>query len=135
MAATVPPVPQAHQAIAPSASAFGREIEARAAQHPGQSGFRLLPASNEAFAARLELIHAARSSLDLQYYIVHDGLSTRLLFDELLRAADRGVRVRLLLDDTSSDGKDDEKSDPEIMSIFFHVSFSFRSKFCACGGR
>ena len=52
------------------------------------------------------MIRSARSSLDLQYYIVHDGLSTRALFDELLRAADRGVRVRLLLDDTSSDGRD-----------------------------
>ena len=37
-------------------------------------------------------------------YIVHDGLSTRMLIDELLKAADRGVRVRILLDDTASDG-------------------------------
>nr|WP_239482322.1 phospholipase D family protein [Pseudomonas insulae] len=105
--ATAPPR-QTSQAFPPAASSFGRDIEARAAQHPGHSGFRLLPSSNEAFAARLELIRAAQSSLDLQYYIVHDGLSTRLLFNELLRAADRGVRVRLLLDDTSSDGKDRE---------------------------
>jgi len=53
--------------------------------------------------ARAELIRNAQTSLDLQYYIVHDGISTRLLVDELLKAADRGVRVRILLDDTTSD--------------------------------
>jgi putative cardiolipin synthase len=42
----------------------------------------------------------------LQYYIVHDGISTRMLVDELLKAADRGVRVRILLDDTTSDGQE-----------------------------
>ena len=94
------------QALPPGESSFGRQLQAMAARHEGQSGFRLLPASDEAFAARAELIRAARSSLDLQYYIVHDGLSTRTLFDEVLSAADRGVRVRLLLDDTSSDGRD-----------------------------
>ncbi|MEK1906441.1 MAG: phospholipase D family protein [Pseudomonas sp.] len=94
------------QALPAHQSSFGQRLQALAAQHPNQSGFRLLPASNEAFAARAELVRAARSSLDLQYYIVHDGLSTRTLFDEVLSAADRGVRVRLLLDDTSSDGKD-----------------------------
>lgn len=52
------------------------------------------------------MIRAAQLSLDVQYYIVHDGLTTRALIDELLQAADRGVRVRLLLDDTTSDGQD-----------------------------
>lgn len=97
---------QPSQALPPDASAFGQQLQALAARHPGQSGFHLLAASDQAFAARAELIRAARSSLDLQYYIVHDGLSTRTLVDELLGAADRGVRVRVLLDDTSSDGHD-----------------------------
>ncbi|SDI10209.1 putative cardiolipin synthase [Pseudomonas flavescens] len=94
------------QAIAAADSSFGAALAAQAAEHQGHSGFRLLPASNEAFAARAELIRAAQRSLDLQYYIVHDGLSTRALVKELLQAADRGVRIRVLLDDTSSDGKD-----------------------------
>lgn len=84
-------------------SAFGRSILQQAAEHPGLSGFRLLPNSGEAFRARAELIRKARTSLDLQYYIVHDGLSTRALMREVLDAADRGVRVRILLDDTASD--------------------------------
>lgn len=66
----------------------------------------MLSDSAEAFTARAELIRNAQSSLDLQYYIVHDGISTRILVSELLNAADRGVRVRILLDDTTSDGLD-----------------------------
>nr|WP_218953767.1 phospholipase D family protein [Pseudomonas sp. SbOxS1] len=94
------------QALPASDSAFGRSIQAQAAPHQGQSGFRLLSDSAEAFTARAELIRNAQSSLDLQYYIVHDGISTRILVSELLDAADRGVRVRILLDDTTSDDLD-----------------------------
>ncbi|EWC43158.1 phospholipase D family protein [Stutzerimonas stutzeri] len=101
------PEPSESYAVAPEASALGRRIQQLAAGHPaGHSGFRLLAESTEAFAARSEMIRAAQLSLDVQYYIVHDGLTTRALIDELLQAADRGVRVRLLLDDTTSDGQD-----------------------------
>ena len=93
-------LPTAHSPLA-------QRVEALAQAHPaGHSGFRLLASSTDAFTARAEMIRAARVSLDLQYYIVDDGLTTRALADELLRAADRGVRVRLLLDDTASDGSD-----------------------------
>jgi len=95
------------QSLPASESSFGRSIMAQAKPYNGRSGFRLLPNSSEAFRARAELIRNAQSSLDLQYYIVHDGLSTRMLIDEVLKAADRGVRVRILLDDTTSDGLDD----------------------------
>ena len=91
------------QALPARDSAFGRSIQAQVAPHQGQSGFRLLSDSAEAFTARAELIRNAQSSLDLQYYIVHDGITTRILVSELLDAADRGVRVRILLDDTTSD--------------------------------
>ena len=94
------------QALPASDSSFGRSIQAQAAPYEGKSGFRLLTNSSEAFMARAELIRNAQSSLDLQYYIVHDGISTRMLVEELLKAADRGVRVRILLDDTTSDGLD-----------------------------
>ncbi|HWH88382.1 MAG TPA: phospholipase D family protein [Pseudomonas sp.] len=94
------------QALPASNSSFGRSIQAQAAPYKGQSGFRLLSDSGEAFTARAELIRHAQVSLDLQYYIVHDGISTRMLVEEVLKAADRGVRVRILLDDTTSDGLD-----------------------------
>jgi putative cardiolipin synthase len=93
-------LPNQHSPLTQRVAATG------AGQPEGHSGFRLLPASTEAFAARVKMFRAARVSLDIQYYIVHDGLSTRALIQELLQAADRGVRVRLLLDDTTSDGND-----------------------------
>ncbi|CAI8777217.1 cardiolipin synthase C [Pseudomonas serbica] len=95
------------EAIPAGESAFGRSIQAAAAQQEGRSGFRLLPNSSEAFRARAELIRNAQKSLDVQYYIVHNGLSTRALVRELLLAADRGVRIRVLLDDTASDGQEE----------------------------
>jgi putative cardiolipin synthase len=61
-----------------------------------------------AFAARVSLIRAAERALDVQYYIWRDDTTGRLLLDELQRAADRGVRVRLLLDDNGISGLDDQ---------------------------
>jgi len=95
------------EALPATDSSFGRSIQAQAAPHEGRSGFRLLPNSSEAFRARAELIRNAQKSIDLQYYIVHNGLSTRALVRELLLAADRGVRIRMLLDDTASDGQEE----------------------------
>ncbi|MCP9339952.1 phospholipase D family protein [Stutzerimonas xanthomarina] len=103
-------------------SALTQQIGALAAAQPaGTSGFRLLSDSAEAFAARMQMIRKARTSLDVQYYIVHDGLSTRALIQEVLRAADRGVRVRLLLDDTTSDG-----SDYQIATLAAHPNILIR---------
>ncbi|HAQ88244.1 MAG TPA: phospholipase, partial [Pseudomonas sp.] len=76
------------------------------ASTPGHSGFRLLLSGEDAFNARAEAITQATESLDLQYYITHDGISTRLLLGELLQAASRGVHIRLLLDDFASDARD-----------------------------
>lgn len=104
---THPPI--ISQALEPGDSPLAERLQREAADQPrGHSGFYLLAASDDAFRARAELIRAARSSLDLQYYIFHDGLSTGLVVQELLAAADRGVRVRILLDDLTSDGRDYE---------------------------
>jgi len=105
---TLPP-PPISLALEPGHSPLVERLRREAAAAmPGHSGFHLLASSDDAFRARAELIRAARSSLDLQYYIFHDGLSTNLLVQELLAAADRGVRVRILLDDLTSDGRDYE---------------------------
>ena len=61
----------------------------------------------DAFAARLKIIREAQRSIDTQYYIWHDDLTGRVLRNRLLHAADRGVRVRILLDDLDTAGKDD----------------------------
>jgi len=74
--------------------------------HPGQTGIDLLDGNLEAFAFRVRLARRAVRSLDLQYYIWQHDLTGRLLLQELLDAADRGVRVRLLLDDVNSQARD-----------------------------
>ncbi|MEO7337322.1 MAG: phospholipase D family protein [Caldimonas sp.] len=61
----------------------------------------------DAFAARIRLADIAERSLDVQYYIWQNDLTGTLLLDALRRAADRGVRVRLLLDDNGTRGLDD----------------------------
>lgn len=66
----------------------------------------LLDQGRDAFATRVLLAEAAERTLDVQYYIWRDDMSGRLLFEALRRAADRGVRVRLLLDDLGSAGLD-----------------------------
>lgn len=85
---------------------LGRAIAPAAAAHPHKSGFHALSDAHDAFAARVLLARAAVRSLDLQYYIWNDDLSGTLLFQELRIAADRGVRVRLLLDDNVTAGLD-----------------------------
>jgi len=71
------------------------------------SGVRLVEQNAMAFAYRAATAAAAERSLDVQYYIWNDDLTGRLLAAELLRAAERGVRVRLLLDDIDGRAKHD----------------------------
>jgi putative cardiolipin synthase len=76
-------------------------------EHPGLSGIVSLREGYDAFAARVLLAEAAEQTLDVQYYIWHNDLSGTLLLNALRRAADRGVRVRLLLDDNNTSGMDE----------------------------
>ncbi|MFA5627764.1 MAG: phospholipase D family protein [Thiohalomonadaceae bacterium] len=81
----------------------------RAARNtPGRTGIKPLGNGADAFAARILLANSAVSSIDAQYYIWHGDLTGSLLLDALRRAADRGVRVRLLLDDNGTSGLDAE---------------------------
>jgi putative cardiolipin synthase len=93
-------------AIAPSESGVGRHLAGAAAQHAGQSGLHLLADAHDAFAARMLLAAKAESTLDLQYYIWHGDRTGTLLLEAAHRAAERGVRVRLLLDDNGISGLD-----------------------------
>ena len=80
-------------------TALGRAFAAQMAAHPEQSGFHVLDTGPEAFLARAALADAAERTLDLQYYTVGNDLTTDLLLRRIVRAAQRGVRVRILLDD------------------------------------
>ena len=95
------------QALAyPNDTKLAQSVVRFTADHPGESAFQALPVGVDAFVARIAAIDAAQKTIDLQYYIVHEGLTTRALIDRLIKAADRGVRVRFLIDDTSSQGND-----------------------------
>lgn len=88
------------------ATPLGRAIAPLAAAHPGKSGIHPLPDAYDAFAARMMLARAAERSLDVQYYIWHADMTGTMLLEALHESADRGVRVRLLLDDNGTSGLD-----------------------------
>lgn len=106
----LPPLPNRPEtrALDGVGTRLGTAMGKASAANPGKSGVLLLPDGREAFAARGALARAAERSLDLQYYIWHGDVSGRLLLGEILAAADRGVRVRLLLDDNGTAGLDRE---------------------------
>lgn len=87
-------------------SYINQAIASQAKNNPGKSGFYLLGDGLEAFAARIALARTAERSLDIQYYLWHDDEIGRLLGHAVLQAADRGVRVRVLIDDIGTKGKD-----------------------------
>lgn len=89
-----------------AATRLGAWSLGEAAARQGRSGYRLLPRGDEAFALRAALVDQAQRSLDVQSYIADDGITTRVLMGRALRAAQRGVRVRLLLDDLASLGSE-----------------------------
>jgi putative cardiolipin synthase len=92
-----PPSPSLTQPFVPAAR-----------QHEGASGFRLYSLGIDGLLLRLELIAQAKSSLDLQYYIFHGDESGRLITEALLQAAQRGVRVRIVVDDAESVAGDEQ---------------------------
>ncbi len=81
-------------------------VAGRTRPHPDHSGIVELRNARDAFAARAHLADAAERTLDIQYYIWRNDMSGTLLLEALRRAADRGVRVRLLLDDNNTSGLD-----------------------------
>lgn len=83
-----------------------QELAPLLARHPGQSGVVMLVDGLDAFAARAISTRRAGRSIDLMYYIWQDDLTGHLLLRELWEAAERGVRVRMLLDDINTRGKD-----------------------------
>jgi len=86
---------------------LGKELAGPVAAHPGKSGIYDLSDARDAFAARGVLANVAERSIDIQYYIWADDQSGRLLLGALWKAAQRGVRVRLLLDDSGTRGLDE----------------------------
>lgn len=112
----LPPAPET-----PVGRSVGKQVAARGDMPAGQSGIRALGQAGEAFAARMLLAAAAGSSIDAQYYIWHSDETGLLLFEALWTAADRGVRVRLLLDDNGTKGLD-----PTLTALDSHPNIDVR---------
>ncbi|AKC68682.1 phospholipase D-like domain-containing protein [Pandoraea oxalativorans] len=89
--------------------------------HPGQSGFQLLATGSAAFTTRLALVQSAQHSLDVQYYSAGEDVTGRLLLQSLIYAADRGVRVRMLVDDINR-----RHTDPAFAALDQHANIEIR---------
>ncbi|MEE4278436.1 MAG: hypothetical protein V2I82_08245, partial [Halieaceae bacterium] len=104
------------RALPPSADTrLGAPLKPRLDRHGGLSGFYALGNGLDAFVARLAFAEYADRSIDVQYYLFHDDRTGRALAAFLLDAADRGVRVRVLLDDMDMNGRD-----ADLASIALH---------------
>jgi putative cardiolipin synthase len=102
-------------------STLGKTFQDRIAQHPGTSGFRLVNAGIDGLLVRLELIERAQYSLDLQYYIFRCDDSGKRIQEALLRAADRGVHVRIISDDGET-----VPGDEKLLWLSAHPSIEVR---------
>jgi cardiolipin synthase C len=102
-------------------TALAAAVRLRVAAHPGQSGLHALPDGRDALVARLALADAAQRSLDVQYFIWNKDLAGKVVLEHLFRAADRGVRVRLLLDDLGT-----MPSDATLLAIDSHPNIEVR---------
>ncbi len=85
----------------PSLTSMEKTIVDHVARNAGQSGFRVMTTGKDSLLARLLLINAAQKSIDLQYYAMNDDVTSNLLIEAVMEAADRGVKVRFLIDDIS----------------------------------
>jgi putative cardiolipin synthase len=105
----------------PQSTRWGRQFTAAAHSHDEKSAYHIFSVGVDGFLMRMELINAAERTLDLQYYIFRGDESGRLLTDALKRAADRGVRVRVLVDDG-----DTVRGDEQLFSIANNVNIEIR---------
>lgn len=87
----------------------------------GLSGIYPLAEADDAFAARILMARHAERTLDVQYYIWRADMTGLMLLEALHEAADRGVRVRLLLDDNNTAG-----IEPFLLAMHAHPNVEVR---------
>ena len=102
---------------------LGGEVGRRASDSKtkNDSAFALVGSAELAFTSRMTLIKAAQKTLDLQYYAIHADPTTERMFEALKEAADRGVRVRILLDDFNTAGKN-----AQVLKLGFEKNIEMR---------
>jgi putative cardiolipin synthase len=117
-----PDLPEQLASVVAEATHLDKQTAALEAQHPGESAFRLVSEGTEAFVTRIQMARLAERSLDVQSYIWHADLTGAYFAQELLRAADRGVKVRVLLDDM-----DARKQNDAIAALAAHPGIQVRT--------
>jgi len=112
---------ESHAIAASGETALGALVAQGLAEHAGKTGVLGISDGHDAIASRLLLARRAEASIDALYYIWDGDTSGRLLLKALCEAAERGVRVRLLLDDNGSEGLDDT-----LAALSSHGNFEAR---------
>ena len=87
-------------------TALRRVYDQQSKGHTGESAFHHLANGLDAFVARAALADIAERSIDTQYYMIHNDVVGSLFIHKLYQAAERGVRVRILIDDIDQEGRD-----------------------------
>jgi cardiolipin synthase C len=105
----------------PETTRIGGQVAVVAREHGGLSGLRIITRGVDGLLLRAQMIDAAERTLDLQYYIFHGDTSGQLLTAALHRAAARGVRVRVLVDDA-----DTMAGDEQLLSLLGQASAELR---------
>src|SRR6056297_1894675 len=101
---------------------LGQAVDPIVAQRPpDQSGFYSMNDGIDALTARLLLAQNADRTIDVQYYLIKNDIVGRVFVHVLLQAADRGVRVRLLVDDMFTSGYD-----TDLAALHSHPNFEIR---------
>jgi cardiolipin synthase C len=116
----------------PAETRLGALVAARAAKAGtrNDSGFALVGDAELAFSSRMTLIKAAQKTLDIQYYAIFADDTTERMFEALREAAGRGVRIRILLDDFNTSGKN-----AQVLKLAFEKNFELRLFNPLPGGR
>jgi cardiolipin synthase C len=116
----------------PEETRLGQAVAARAATAAtrNDSGFALVGHPELAFSSRMTLIKAAQKTLDIQYYAIFADDTTEKMFDAMREAAGRGVRIRILLDDFNTSGKN-----AQVLRLAFERNIELRLFNPLPGGR
>jgi putative cardiolipin synthase len=115
------PKPASTALADPGKTTLGKRFAARENANKGLSGFRLLIDGTDTFALHLEIAEKAERTLDVQYFLLREDDTGKLLLESLLRAADRGVRVRMLIDDAEA-----FEADSKIRPLAAHPNIEIR---------
>jgi putative cardiolipin synthase len=123
---TLPPGPAAPKAGSfalqtPEDTSLGRQFIEESRRHEGRSGFQIINSGADGLIVRVQLVRAAERTIDMQYYIFRGDPPGILLAEELEHAADRGVRVRILVDDG-----DTVIGDERILALGTHPNIEVR---------